>query len=226
MALKTFNALDPTPPIKRYIAPLLRRRDDLALSGRWLIMKPVTHYVRGVYFDRSRSKGSLIPRAMVMPLYDEPPRLRIDVGQELKREKRAWDLRELDGEDELSEAIEFGALPAIQAVADPEAYLAYAATLDHWLARTLGEALCRFILGDIARAAAMLGELADWSASSAAPTHATPPSDRFSDLLDMMRRDPQGLIRQMHDWEAGQVRLMKLQKHWQATPFPCERGPA
>jgi hypothetical protein len=28
----------------------------------------------------------------------------------------------------------------------------------------------------------------------------------------------------MHEWEAGQVKLMKLERYWQPSPFPCEVG--
>lgn len=230
MALKTFNALDPTPPIKRFIAPLLRRRKDLAIVGRWLILKPLTHYTPGIYFDRRSTRGSLIPIAMVLPLYECPPEFRITVGTELKREHKAWDLREIDGETELCDAIEHRALPLVEHVTEPEAFLRYLGTLHQTFDSQRSEALCHLVLGNVPTAETMLSKLADQTRRHAEWLRSqgddTPEPTYFRDLLDMMRRDPQGLIRQMHEWEAGQVRLMKLEKHWQPTPFPCERRAA
>jgi hypothetical protein len=42
--------------LKRYLKPLLKQRSDLVLIGRLLIIRPVRHIVRGVFFDRTSDK--------------------------------------------------------------------------------------------------------------------------------------------------------------------------
>jgi hypothetical protein len=42
--------------LKRYLKPLLKQRNDLALVGRLLIIRPVRHLLRGAFFDRTGDK--------------------------------------------------------------------------------------------------------------------------------------------------------------------------
>ena len=55
--------------IKRYLKPLLKQRSDLALVGRMLIIRPVRHLLRGVFFDRTGSKSAFKIWRFVKPLY-------------------------------------------------------------------------------------------------------------------------------------------------------------
>jgi hypothetical protein len=48
--------------VKRWVRPLLERRPDLVLVGRNLVIKPVQHIVRGIYFDASWDKTLCRPR--------------------------------------------------------------------------------------------------------------------------------------------------------------------
>jgi hypothetical protein len=56
--------------IKRYLKPLLKQRSDLALVGRMLIIRPVRHLLRGVFFDRTGSKSAFKIWRFVKPLYE------------------------------------------------------------------------------------------------------------------------------------------------------------
>ena len=42
--------------LKRYLKPLLKQRSDLVLIGRLLMIRPVRHIVRGVFFGRTSDK--------------------------------------------------------------------------------------------------------------------------------------------------------------------------
>jgi hypothetical protein len=57
--------------IKRYLKPLLNQRSDLALIGRMLIIRPVRHLLRGVFFDRTSSKHAFRILRFIKPLYAE-----------------------------------------------------------------------------------------------------------------------------------------------------------
>jgi hypothetical protein len=54
--------------LKRYLKPLLKLRDDLVLVGRYLVIRPVRHVVRGALLDYS-SKDSFRIWCYLDPLY-------------------------------------------------------------------------------------------------------------------------------------------------------------
>ena len=56
--------------IRRYLGSLLRQRDDLALVGNRLFVRPIRHLVRGASLFRSGLKYSLQVWSTVIPLYD------------------------------------------------------------------------------------------------------------------------------------------------------------
>jgi hypothetical protein len=55
--------------IKRYLKPLLKQRSDLVLIDRLLIIRPVRHIVRGVFFDRTSDKYQFRVHRYVQPLW-------------------------------------------------------------------------------------------------------------------------------------------------------------
>jgi hypothetical protein len=55
--------------LKRYLKPLLKQRSDLVLIGRLLIIRPVRHIVRGVFFDRTSDKYEFRVHRYVRPLW-------------------------------------------------------------------------------------------------------------------------------------------------------------
>jgi hypothetical protein len=55
--------------IKRYLKPLLQQRSDLVLLGRLLIIRPVRHLLRGVYFDRTSDKYLFRVWRHIQPLF-------------------------------------------------------------------------------------------------------------------------------------------------------------
>jgi hypothetical protein len=55
--------------IKRYLNPLLEQRSDLVLLGRRLIVRPVRHLLRGVFFDRTSDKYQFRLWRYICPLF-------------------------------------------------------------------------------------------------------------------------------------------------------------
>jgi hypothetical protein len=55
--------------LKRYLKPLLKQRNDLALVGRLLIIRPVRHLLRGAFFDRTGDKYEFEVLRCVKPLF-------------------------------------------------------------------------------------------------------------------------------------------------------------
>ena len=59
--------------IRHYLKPLLEQRDDLALVGRMLIIRPVRHLLRGAFFDRTSDRYELRIWRYIVPLYEADP---------------------------------------------------------------------------------------------------------------------------------------------------------
>jgi hypothetical protein len=55
--------------LKRYLKPLLKQRSDLVLIGRMLIIRPVRHLLRGVFFDRTSDKYQFRVSRYITPLF-------------------------------------------------------------------------------------------------------------------------------------------------------------
>jgi hypothetical protein len=55
--------------LKRYLKPLLKQRSDLVLIGRLLIIRPVRHLLRGVFFDRTSDKYQFRMWRYITPLF-------------------------------------------------------------------------------------------------------------------------------------------------------------
>jgi hypothetical protein len=55
--------------LKRYLKPLLKQRSDLVLIGRLLLVRPVRHLLRGVFFDRTSDRYEFQVSRCIMPLF-------------------------------------------------------------------------------------------------------------------------------------------------------------
>jgi hypothetical protein len=56
--------------LKRYLKPLLKQRSDLVLIGRLLLIRPVRHIIRGVFFARTSDKYEFQVVRYVRPLFE------------------------------------------------------------------------------------------------------------------------------------------------------------
>ena len=56
--------------LKRYLKPLLKQRSDLVLIGRLLLIRPVRHIVRGVFFARTGDKYKFEIVRYIRPLFE------------------------------------------------------------------------------------------------------------------------------------------------------------
>ena len=67
--------------LKRYLKPLLKQRSDLVLIGRLLLIRPVRHIVRGVFFDRTSDKY-LFKLHVIVRLLVEPGGKKVFAGRD------------------------------------------------------------------------------------------------------------------------------------------------
>jgi hypothetical protein len=55
--------------IKALTAELRERDPRLVLMGRWLVLRPCTHWISGLYFDRTSYREHFTVNLLVLPLY-------------------------------------------------------------------------------------------------------------------------------------------------------------
>lgn len=193
--------------IKRYLKPLLALRSDLVLRGRFLIIRPVRHILRGAIFDRTSDKYTFNIWRYTAPLYDASWD---DVGLGISRIGigcEVWQPHFLPALfDSLAEDI-FGNLTQIVSLADLARE--FEGTHRHYDARVTA-----LLLGGQPERAAMLVAQFERDRNS----HA---SD-IEELRSLLRRDMASLCAEFHAKEAESAKTMKLGDIWDPAPFPAE----
>lgn len=227
--------------VKRALKPLLGRHQDLALVGRWLIVKPVHHLVRGVLIDRTSSADVFSPRWAVMHLcqvrksiflswgdWRSPPRLH------RRDPEHRWCWSDPGAIVELPDVIEREALPKLRSlttIMDLMNHLAASRESDLDADDPLAGSWESQLILDIA-----LGNLeaAHKSCSERVP-ELKGETYRFGDTDDhatiarlkelcvrYQAGDRKGLAALLHEWEETTVKNLKIEHLWERTPFPLE----
>jgi hypothetical protein len=188
--------------IKRYLTPLLKQRDDLVLRGRLLLIRPVRHVLRGLFFDRTSSRTGF-------KIYEFVGLL--GVGVPLVHGRSFYeDVAEPYFQPWLLEKVR-DVLERISQVSDLSALPDYVA--ECWDG-TPGEFEQRW------RAYALAGEREN------AETFLAGLSPGWSDYVERAReslaRDDASFCAEHHAAQETAARALKLEDAWQPTPFPME----
>jgi hypothetical protein len=218
--------------VRRMVQPLVSRHADLALVGRWIFVKPIEHFARGVLIDRMAYKERFRPRWAVTHLFEVQHFFPLSWGEYLVNKRSSlpgiWETVEPDVELSLVEAIEEQALPRLRAMTTLDDYLAFVS--QHYFRHHLFEwPQCKIIvdvaLGDLRAARAICKEKIQlWS--DIRPYHDE--EDR-AQLLGLQKLcaclaadDRQGIAQLLHQWEAETVKKLKIAHLWKPTLFPLE----
>ncbi len=222
---------------KLLLRPLLKRRHDLAFSGRTLFFTPVTHYLRGVEFLSSRwhdaphgvSFAQQLSSGTLWVMFSGHRNEQYEFGL-----NRDWHKDEDRASRDLCEIMERHALPPVEPIVNfPEhrKRRAYICGERGSPLFTLNAALGLCAQGDFDRAekiAARCLKPGPWRYEFSAE-QATD-EIRYSEdlrwrlpyLLRTLQTDRSKVIPLLHDWEAFSVKNFGLTKYWKPTPFPCE----
>jgi hypothetical protein len=234
--------------IRRYLKPLLKVRDDLVLIDRWLMVRPVRHLLRGVYFERAGDPSLFYLRRTIKPLY-------VSSGSWLGVGNRfgaaAWRVYEPYFqallEAELAQEA-FEPLGKITTISDFRAYLEA-----DWDGRDEAETciVTMLLCGESERAARCLEQLKEDRARSTesqyqdlrerkARGEALESYDlwmrelervrregdsyylRMRALFDSFTRDVETFCAECHAREASIAKELKLDGIWEPSPFPIE----
>jgi hypothetical protein len=107
--------------------PLVARHSDLVLIGRFLIVKPVHHIMRGAFVDRSSDKRSFEPHIVTYPLV--PLRKNDSLGWNpvwlYDQSVGMWDVTKPDTITAMRHHIEAIALPPLRAIKTFDDYIAH-----------------------------------------------------------------------------------------------------
>jgi hypothetical protein len=218
--------------VKKLVRPLLERHSDLALVGRWIFVKPVHHFARGILLGRMLDAEKFRPQWAVVHLFEWQRFFPLSWGEWLynKESERpgSWRISDADIASALFREIEEEALPALRAMKTLDDYLSYVS--GHYFRHHLYDwPDCRIIvetaLGDL-KAARATGEanLAIWSRTD--PYFDEETLDKYRRLRELCARlvadDRPGLVQMLHEWEASTAKNLKIEHIWQPTPFPFE----
>lgn len=216
--------------VKRLIKPLLMRNSDLALVGRLLVVKPVHHILRGVFFDGSWDKNLFRPYWGVSYLFGPDSSFGPTWGERIYRKiERSWLLSDPDIGEIVCEAIERDALPIIQEIESTEAFAAFASK-ERFPYTALNGYPYRRVLVDIA-----LGNFDAARTICEGLAERRKKSNWLAEEYDfvietlwppIVAGDRKALARMLHQWEAQAIKRLKLDRLWEPTPFPLELSDA
>jgi hypothetical protein len=198
--------------IKRYLKSLLKLRSDLVLVGRYLLIRPVRHIMRGARLDASGDKHAFNVWRFFVPLYD--PAWPNGCGDRLRGD---WDVRQPHFEryllDSLAEEI-FEPLGRMTTLDD------LAAVLDE-PNRIFAEDFCAqgvralVLSGQRERAAEYIRELEERRPRVFA-------GDWAQKRRDFLARDIHEVCAMYHAREAQHAQDYKIAHIWEPMPFPVE----
>jgi len=192
--------------IKRYLKPLLKQRSDLVVIDRMVLIRPVRHFLRGAFLDRTSDKYKFQILPYLKPLWS--PSWRLDILDSIYG-RGVWQphfepllidtlqhdiftpLGKITTHDDLA-----GALPD---------------ELEFFTTR-----VCALVLiGERERAEDCVRDLEN-------SEYARRCRDRITSARDLLARDIKEVCAEFHEREAKAVKAMKLQSIWEPSPFPVE----
>jgi hypothetical protein len=214
--------------IKKAIQPLLQRNSDLALLNRFVIIKPVHHIQRGIFF-RSGSADTFYPIWTVNVTF-APQVLGFDTIW--ARDVYAAPLRSgfytyhSDVSEILCERIEQVALPLLRQVQTIDDFVAFN-TSERFPGQSLDGGFDYIrVYVDIARgdfASAL--KFCEFVKTRGGYADFIPWAyEVFAETLYpmLMANDRVGLAQYLKDFELAEVKRRGLEKFWEPTPFPLE----
>ncbi len=232
------------------IRPLMKRRPDLAYHRQYILIRPVTHYLRCVFFKSGWYGKYFTLISQVAPLFRASSFLALHGRSWEGAPQREYRFHESWMEDpeaaarKLSDLIEQEALPQI-ADADTPAALAN----KPWLMDLNDVVLNACAGGDFDEAERLIvkyvgmydGRLElpiDWTGKNwrkpaeyepfsialATEAHKFHRDSRWRQayLGKLLQTDRSRVPALLHEWEEFTVNAFKLNKYWTKTPFPCE----
>jgi hypothetical protein len=212
---------DATPPdrrggtrpadVKRYLKALLKERNDLALVGRLLVVRPVRHLLRGAYFE-SHGRDQFRVWCHVNPLY--APAATTYGNYWHVAGCYTW---EPHFEPLLIDALAEDVFTKVGRVLTLNDFAAQSFDLTPFL----GAQIVSWVLaGDRDRAAAFVGQIENDESINA------PAKELVKRTWGSVSGDIERICADRHIREAAAVKDLQLEHIWEPSPFPVELSAA
>lgn len=240
------------PAIKRWMEPLLHGREDLALAGRQLVLKPVGHFVRGISFETSHTGIRLRPSWFASLTFTPPGDEQHQIGRLLTEVDPASDNFEalLRWRCEFVIGRRLGGIVDIasfQRDIERRKYMNARghSAFDHLDYRqgTMAAALGHFDDADRAlrmpirhredhlehdeRLRRRLAKSSDRAGERIVEERMATELARIAEVKRLLAlveaRDRAGVAALLHEWERENVKKWGIEHLWEPTPFPVER---
>ena len=212
--------------VKKAMQPLLQRNPDLALVGRFVVIKPVHHILRGIYIDASSLASQFVPIWSTNFLFGPSVAFDRIWGRQVRLSSTGfWRGDDPATYKEWYDEIEQNVLPLLRQVQTVDDFAAFNSK-----ERFNGQQLELFgylkIYVDIARgdfdSALKASERMKTTGrySSDAPNIFDQITNTIHPIL--IANDYAALGQVLRAWEQYQVKGRKLEELWEPTPFPFE----
>jgi hypothetical protein len=205
--------------IRKMVKPLLERHSDLAMVGRFMVVKPIHHLRRGIYLDYCLAPQMFKPRTVVDMLI--PPSDIASLGRgEFVADPGIglWDSTKPDAVQRLFDLLEEKILPELRSTMTFEDYQIlterYRASGDYFDRDRFFEMLIATAIGNLDLAHFIVEPLQSMQRYLAQLAPSFYPA--------LLARDRIEITKVLHEWEALAVQKCKLEKFWEPTPFPLE----
>ncbi len=220
-----------TAQVQRLVKPLLARHADLGMVGRWIFVKPVHHFARGIMLGRTSDPRTFTLRWAVVHLFEVRRSFPLTWGGYVFDRSSPipanFDNRpEAEISSVVVAKIERNALPRLRAMRTFDDCLAFVnrSEFPHKLIDwPSAKVIVDTALGNLDAARAICNAEV-WPADD--PAYDEESRENYRGLRKLCARlataDRSGLAQLLHEWETATVKNLKIDHLWESTPFPLE----
>lgn len=195
--------------LKHYLKPLLQQRSDLVLRGRLLVIRPVRHIVRGALFEKINGRFPFGIWRFMCPLFN--------VGGEHTIQRDSLRVWEPHFEPLLMDVLASEIFDSVGQITSIDDFAAELTDRD-W--KPITRTWAFLLSGPRERAAAYVNHI-----ESRDPNNFQW-KPWYKKLRAYVARDPEDLCAEFRADEARGVKELKLERHWEPSPFPIELAAA
>ena len=214
--------------VRQVVQPLLQHNPDLALVGRMIVVKPVHHFLRGVFIDRSLDPDLFVLMRTIMILFEPQKSIGFSWGGPIYAPGRVWKTSDSNLAATMREAIENDALPLLRPIMTIDDFVNFTSKErfphEHLDLYDLTKTFVDIARGDLAAARS----ICEYLSTDRAQRRYLPDMQReyvaaTKELCPLVAANNRaGLAQLLHSFEAESVKNLKLEKLWESTPFPIE----
>jgi hypothetical protein len=218
--------------VKKLLNSVVEHFEDLAVSGRWLIVKPVRHVAWGIVIDSTGEAARFRPFWAVVDLCEPREKFPLNWGQMFghptHKTHRLWFWDDPTIHDGLIEALQTRVLPLLRPIETLDDFVTFASSEERFRnapfhSFLLGKVVVDAARGDLESARSICAELATGRTRWSMPLM----REKFDRIMQSLcplltANDRNGLVRLLREWEAYSVKNLQLESVWEPTPFPLE----